>query len=182
MAITLEDKKISIAFGITLIATLCSPVVFSGWRLMFFAPFLIILYYKKSFLTCLWSSCFCGLLLDVLSAHTHLGLYAMNYTVTTGLLYNQRRHFFADSISTLPLMTLFFSLLSTMIQWGLMYAFEQRVFFSWQWVLTDLIYMPVLDALYAFICFVLPSWIFSRSPRRGKDYFSSKRSPLYRKS
>lgn len=162
-------------------ASLCFPVLYSNWRLLFFAPFLIIVYYKKPYLTSLWISCFCGLFLDVFSSHIHIGLYAMNYTITTCLLYHQRKHFFSDSISTLPLMTFFFAVLSTSIQWGLMYTLEQKTVFTWGWVQTDLIYMPILDAIYSFIVFVAPSFLFFRKSNRKKEYFSSKRAPLYQR-
>lgn len=100
-----------------------------------------------------------------------MGLYAVSFCLTTAVLYGQRRNFFADSLSTLPLMTYFFSSLSTLVQLLLLYSFGQGVMISWDWFLTDLIYMPALDALYAFSFFILPAVIFGRPQRRGKDYF-----------
>lgn len=167
----LHTKRWGLILAWTLAALLCFPVLLPHWRLMFFGPFLVILYYQKSFLTCLWTAAACGLLLDLLSSHSHLGLWASNYCLVTALLYPQQRHFFADRISTLPLMTFFFSFLSTFIQGGFFYVFEHEEIFSLSWVVTDLIVMPASDALYAFLCFIFPYFCFGKPQRRGKDYF-----------
>jgi rod shape-determining protein MreD len=172
----LERKSIGFVFIASLFFVLCFPALFPSWRLMFFAPFLIILFYQKPFLTCLWISLLCGLLLDLLSSHVRIGMYAIDYCLTTWILYQQRRNFFADSLSTLPLMTFFFSVLATILQLGLIYVFQQKVIVSWQWVFTDLIYMPVFDALFAFSFFVLPAALIGKRPRRGKDYFMDRSS------
>lgn len=169
----LEQKNLTLSLVFVLFLTLSIPTLFPHMRLLFFAPFLIIVYYKKSFLASLWTSLFCGLFLDLLSSHTHLGFHATSYCLSTALLYSQRRNFFADSLSTLPLMTYFFSSIATLFQMGLMHFFEQRIQFSWEWVMTDLVYMPGLDALYAFACFILPARCFGKRPRRGRDYFLS---------
>lgn len=171
MHISLELKNISFALLITLIATLFVPTVFPSARLLFFAPFLIILIYQKSFLACLWNSLLCGFILDLLSSNPLMGLYAVSFCLTTGLMYGQRRNFFSDSLSTLPLMTYFFSCLSTLLQLALLYIFGQLTAISWEWTLTDLIYLPALDALYAFCIFILPAVVFGRPQRRGRDYF-----------
>ncbi len=167
----LERKHIGAALIITLIPIVCFPVLFPSLRLIFFAPFLIILYYNKSYTTCLWAALACGLVMDILSSTMRLGLYGIDYCLTTWLLYSQRRHFFADNLSTLPIMTFFFSVLSTLIQLFLTNIFEQGISISWNWAATDLIYMPAIDAFYAFIVFILPSVLFGRRQLRGKDYF-----------
>lgn len=170
----LENKNLTLALIITLIPTLFLPTFFFHIPIMFFAPFLIILYYQKSYLTSLWVSLVCGLVLDLLAAHIHIGVHAISYCLATGILYNQRRNFFADSLTTLPIMTFFFSVTATLFQLILMYAFGQGIKVSGYWIVTDLIYMPALDAFYAFCCFVLPALCFGRSQRRGKDYFMSR--------
>lgn len=167
----LDQKRLGYVVALTLLAVFFLPVLLQGWRLMVFAPLLVILYYKKTYLACLWWSVLCGAFLDLLAANAQFGFYAVNYGLTTLLLYGQRRNFFADNLSTLPLMTFFFSSLATLIQCVLIYAFEKENIFSWEWVMTDLIYMPTLDALYAFACFILPSLFLGKRRRRGKEYF-----------
>ncbi|MBA3958583.1 MAG: mreD [Parachlamydiaceae bacterium] len=169
----LERKRIDCALIVTLAAVLCAPVLIPTWPLMFFAPFLIILFYQKSYIACLWASLTAGLVLDLMSSQTHFGLYATSYVATAALLYKQRYNFFADRISTLPLMTFFFSVLATLLQIALIYAFEQKAGgISWHWLLTDLVAMPLLDAGFGFFFFVLPLLLFGRRVRLGKEYFS----------
>lgn len=167
----LEQKPISFVVLITFIATVFLPFLFPSWKLNTFAPLLVIMYYQKSFLSCLWASLLCGTLIDLFSAHAQFGLHAVNYTFTTLLLYNQRRNFFADSLSTLPLMTFFFVSLSTLFQWILVYTFERENVFSWYWMATDLLYMPLIDSSFATCCFILPWLFFGKRQRKGKEFF-----------
>ena len=167
----IAQKSLRMNFIVALLATLFLPVLSTDLRLLFFAPFLVILYYQKSYVTCLWGALFCGLVLDLTSSQMRIGFYAINYCLTTWLLYGQKCHFFSDSLVTLPLMTFLFSLISTLIGFMFMNAFVDRVLVSWEWVLTDLVAMPVLDATYAFIFFVLPLLFLKGWPRGGKDYF-----------
>lgn len=167
----LENKPLSFVLPWTLLIVLCFPVLLPNWRIMAFAPCLVIIFYQKPLLTSLWIATVCGLLLDLLSSHSHLGLFSVSFCLTTALLYGQQKHFFADSISTLPLMTFFFSVISTTIQAMMLYAFEGKNVFSWSWATTDLLIMPLLDATYGFICFQLPWILFGKPQRRGKDYF-----------
>jgi cell shape-determining protein MreD len=167
----LQKKNLLFVFLSALALTLFVPVVFPTLKLVFLAPFLIVLLYKKPLITCLWGSLICGLILDILSPHTRLGLYSMNFTLTTGILYAQRRHFFADKASTLPIMTFFFSVISTVIQGVLLNTFEGPFQISWGWLFSDLIVMPLMDASYAFLIFILPYLLFGKPVRKGKDYF-----------
>jgi len=170
----LENKNLTIIFLATILAALSLPVVLPGWRLMVFAPFLVVIFYKKSFLVCLWWSLACGLFVDLLTSNDQFGLHAVNYCLTSAILFTQRRNFFADSLTTLPLMTFFFACLSTIVQCLLIYTFERDNIFSWEFFLTDMVYMPACDALYAFIFYILPFLFFGKQPRRGKDYFLDK--------
>lgn len=167
----LEQKNLWFLLSVALGATLFFPTLFPNLRLMFFAPFIIVLNYQKSILTCLWSSLFCGLLLDLLSSKTQIGLYAVSFCMASWILYGQRRNFFSDRLSTLSIMTFLFSICSTAFQVMLLYLFGQEVNISWGWALTDLVYMPAWDAFYAFAVFILPAVIFGRPHRSGKEYF-----------
>lgn len=171
MSLNLNQKNVLGAFLFSLFLTLCFPVLFPTYHLIFFSPFLIILFYQSSYLACLWSALLCGIIIDLLSSDMRLGLYGIIFCLTTALLYNQKRNFFADSLSTLPIMTYLFSLIFTIIQALSLYILEKESILSWKWILTDLVFMPGLDALYAFIVFILPAIFFGKMPRRGKDYF-----------
>jgi rod shape-determining protein MreD len=168
----LQKKKLWVVFLSSFFFTIWAPALFPQCRLFFFAPFIIILLYKKRFITCLWGALFCGLFIDLLSSYSHLGIHALNYTLTAGILYRQRRHFFADSPTTLPIMVYLFSLIATIIQLPLLYVFEQKLTISGEWIRTDLIFMPILDSFFAFILYILPFWIFGKQQLRGEDYFT----------
>jgi rod shape-determining protein MreD len=139
--------------------------------LTYFAPFLIILYYRKSLVASLWGSLACGLILDVLSSRTHLGFYALTFMLTSSILFHQRRNFFGDSLATMPLMVFFFSSLSYFIQALLFYIFEKQFAFSLQWIAGNLIALPACDALFAFTLFILPWRVIGKPPRKGSEYF-----------
>ena len=142
---------------------------FPQWKLTYFAPFLIICYYKKPLETCLWLSLLCGLIMDLLSSQRHLGIHSLNYCLTTALLYSQKQHFFEDSLSTIPIMTFLFAAVSTIIQIPLYTLFESGISLSSEWWINDLLIMPFVDALYGFVWFTLPAIFLPRKSRR--EYF-----------
>lgn len=171
----LQKKNLWLVFSACLATLLILPIFFPYLRLQYFVPFLIILIYQKSLIRSLWGSLGCGLFLDLLSVQGHLGLHALTFTACTAILYRQRRHFFADSPSTLPLMTFFYATLATVIELLLLSIFEQPPHLSKLGVVTDLIVMPIGDALFGFVLFILPFYLFGSPIRRGKDYFMEKR-------
>ena len=171
MDINLARKRLDVAFVLCLLATVSTPLLAPSMRLQFFSAFLVIAFYKKTLVKCLWFALICGLIIDLLSTQPRLGIYALGYSLTTILLYSQRRHFFADSLSTLPLMCVFFSILSTVFMIFLNYFMEFNMTLSWGWILTDLLIMPFADGLFAFICFILPPLLLGKRPKRGRDYF-----------
>jgi hypothetical protein len=169
----LAKKNLYWLFAITLACTLFVPTLYPAGRLFFFIPFLIVTYYQKPYATCLWASLGCGFIVDLLSSASHLGLCAMIYTMTTAILYRQRLNFFGDSLSTLPIMTFFFAVISTGLLSISISIFEHEFHLSWKWLLTDLLLFPLFDSFYAYICFILPFQLFSPQPRKGSDYFTS---------
>lgn len=147
------------------------PLYFPSLKLQFFAPFLITILYKKPFFNALWWAFFTGLLQDLLSATHHLGLFGLGSCLTLTALRPLKKHFFEDSLSTIPLMTLFFSIFFTLLQVVLFSLFESSPPLSLKWIATDLFFFPLLDALYAFLLFTLPQLFFPRFSDR--EYFSS---------
>lgn len=135
-------------------------------RLRAFTPFLIIAYYSCPFLTCLWLSLFCGLLTDLLASNLHLGVHALSYYMVTLILYKQRRFFFEDNLSTLPVMTALFSGLSTVVLALVLYFLEGGAPMNWVWVLTDFAGYSLADAIYASLCFQTPILLMKMWPKR----------------
>lgn len=95
--------------------------------------------------------------MDLMGSHLHLGIYGLTYYLTTLILFKQRRFFFDDSLTTLPIMTALFSAISTVVLVITLFFLEGGVPLSWNWVYTDLIAYSLIDACYAFLCFQAPS-------------------------
>jgi len=171
MQISLDRKRLDITFIICFAFLLAMPSLLPQQRIIFFAPFLIVACYKRPLSMCLWLSFFCGLLIDLLGTHGYLGFYSLAYCLAIILLYPQRRNFYADNASTLPIMVFFFSILTTLIMALILYSIELKNIFSLNWALTDIILMPALDACYAFIIFIAPGLLFGKKRLSGKDYF-----------
>ncbi|MGM0439626.1 MAG: rod shape-determining protein MreD [Chlamydiota bacterium] len=133
------------------------PIVFPTLKLTFFAPFIVMLYYQQPKQACLWVSFWCGLIIDILSSSSIMGMHVLNYCLTTAILYEKRRAFFEDSIISLPIMTMIFSMLSSILQASLLKFFGASLPLSWHWVFTDLVVMSGVDGLYAFILFTIPT-------------------------
>lgn len=157
---------------VLLISLFCT-LFFSTTRINFFIPFLIIAVYQRSLPFCLLCALGLGLIIDLLSSYNRFGITSCNYFLCTFILYPQKRHFFADRLSTLPLMTALFSTLSLSLHYLIQQAFEKPVPFAWEWLATDGLIMPLMDASTAFLVYTVPALLIGRRPKRGKDYFLS---------
>lgn len=91
-----------------LLCTLFVPLFFPSLHLLFFPAALIYSLYRKPLTKTLWLGFFAGIFLDLLSANVRFGLHALNYVFALYLLEKIKRHFFEDSLTTIPLMTFLF--------------------------------------------------------------------------
>lgn len=128
--------------------------------------------YKRPLLACLWLSIACGVIMDMLGAHTRIGFFAVTYWITTAILYRLKQQFFEDKLSTLPVMTFFFAIFSTIIQAILLNAMGVTLHLTGQWVVTDLLMYPLADALYALLWFAIPSYLLRRRPQSRDNTMS----------
>jgi hypothetical protein len=104
-------------------------------------------------------------MIDLLSSQTRLGIYALTYCLGGAYLYRSKLHFFEDALSTLPVMTFCFACLTSLIQAGVFFAMGEQFFLSWEWLKSDLFWMPLQDAVYAFLAFTLPALVLSKMRR-----------------
>lgn len=151
-----------------------APVCFPTFRLYYFVPFIIITFYQKSFNTCLWLSLFCGVIVDIFFSGDQLGMHAFVYVITTSILFNRKQNFFSDSLTTLPIMTFFYSVIVTVCKTIIFAGMNRSYFFNLAWFFSDLILMPIFDATYAFSFFILPFICFGKKRLKGTDYFISR--------
>jgi len=157
-----------VALAIACIAFQFIPNLLSEIKLFYFVPFLIVMFYQLTFIGSLWISLACGFFIDCLSAHSFFGLNAFVYVLTTMLLYQQRRYFFSDRLTTLPVMTYLFSTCATVFLIICAMIFENKLIFSWSFIYQDLILMPAADSIYAFIVFVFPYQLYKQIQSQRK--------------
>ncbi len=163
----LTHKNLRYCFFGALLWTLFHP-----FNLMLLPAFIVISIYQRPLINCLWYACLCGLLIDLLQSDMRFGLHALAYTGATLLLYKQKRNFFADHLTTLPVMTFFFTA-ATSAAVGFFVKFTgKEILLSWQWIATDLLLLPFFDGVLAFCCYVLPFFLMGNKPRKGEDYFA----------
>lgn len=96
-----------------------------------------------------------GCLIDLLSGYPRMGLLPIAYCLTTAFLYAIKPYFFLEKITTLPLMTFLFGIVSSLILFALMAMFGRPLAVTWQWIASDLLLFPLLDGLYGLIWFAI---------------------------
>jgi len=153
-------------FAYTFFLAILLPVLFPFWHMLYFAPFIVLSYYRCSLSGCLWWSLICGFVVDLFSADVHIGNFAINYCLATFCLHRFQLHFFEDRLSTLPVMTFGFTSLSALIQ-VLFFSLINRPFaLTWHWFFNDLLLIPLQAAIYAIFAFTLPSLMIRSFKRR----------------
>lgn len=143
-------------FFLALFVALFGSAFLPSLHLMAFSPFLALVYQKKRFVYSLWIALGCGLIMDLLTSQTRFGLVAINYLTTTLILQRQKRHFFEDRSLALCLFTFIISAVSTLIQGIFLIIAGETLQLSGKFFFTDLVLMPLFDALYALVWFIGP--------------------------
>ncbi len=141
-----------ISLPIIFFVALLGILFFPQMHIFYFAPYLVLVLYKHTRFASLWRAIGCGVIIDLFSSAPTFGLTALNYSIVCWVLYGQTRNFFEDKPMTLPLMTFFFSVLSTLTSAVLFLFFTTPVALSFKWLYTDLIGMSLLvDGGYALL-------------------------------
>jgi rod shape-determining protein MreD len=131
----------------------------------------VIASYQKKFLTTVWFAFGTGLLLDLLSAKTPLGFYALIYCIGVTLLGRLKRHFFADTPTTLPIMVWLFSLIVTTLQASFYPLFGSGLSLGSGFFVWDILLYPLLDAVFAFTILIAPPLFMGKRSMRAEDFF-----------
>jgi rod shape-determining protein MreD len=147
--------KLVPAFFLALFVALFQTAFFPKLRLMAFAPFLALVFMRVGFVRALWLGLACGVAMDLLSSQMRFGLYALNYCLTTLVLYHQKRHFFDDKSLALSLFTVLVASVSTLIE-----ILFRHLPFNGKLIFTDVIAMSFLDGAYAFLWFTCPTKLY----------------------
>ncbi|MES2274139.1 MAG: hypothetical protein V4487_08095 [Chlamydiota bacterium] len=164
------------SFFLSLTALFLQATLFPSLNLLPFAPWIALVILRCNLGSALSLSSAAGVLMDLLSDDP-IGLHALNYSITTALLYGYRKHFLFDVPLHLSLSTALVSALSTFLQLILLFLFDRRVPFSGKWILVDLGAMPVLDALYALVWFAAPLALFVTLRRIWVVFWLKRKNP-----
>lgn len=151
-------------------------IFFPGFRIFFSSPLMAAALYRLNWNRYLWFGLWAGVLLDVLSSDYPIGFHGATFLLTCVGLSSLKQHFFSDSLSTLPIMTFFASLLQGITAGLLAPIFDLHIRFSIPWIFTDLLCMPIFDGIAAFLLFIVVPMLFQSRSRRRQDYFMKDRS------
>lgn len=165
-------------YFIAALFSILSPIFFPTMRLEYFAPALITTLYFHDKKTVLWQAFLSGLFLDLVSSNTFVGFWIFNYLATLFFISKLKRFFFSDKWQTIPLVTYFFTSVSTLLFFLMNKAMASKMIFAPLWFFSDLIIFPLFDSLYAALVFSLPIYfLFHKMPkrRRAPTAFSLKR-------
>lgn len=145
-------------------------VLFPSLCLLAFAPWLAIVIFECSQPKALWLALLSGALIDCLS-NDPPGVHALNYTVITLLLFRIKFRLTNDHPLHLSLFTTLISFFSTLLQLFLLFLFDRRVPFAGQWAFGDLLFMPIVDGLYALVLIALPLLAYKKLHQWGTIYW-----------
>ena len=165
-----------VAFILAALALIIQGIVVPTISILAFAPFLALATLKCEWARALWLAALAGACIDVVSDDP-MGLHALNYVITTALLYRIRNHFLYNETLHLSLFSGLVSALSTALQLFLLFLFDRRVPFGGKWIFADLIGMPVIDALYAFVWFAAPLALADQLRRMWVLFWLKRKTP-----
>lgn len=162
-------------FAYTAALALTLPMLFPLWHILYFAPFIIVTFYRSTLNGSLWWSLLCGFIIDLYSADTRMGTYALNYCLTTFVLFQYKMHLFEKKFYTLFMMTFCFTILSTIVQTVIFLIIGKLFSLSLYWAVNDLIILPFQAGIYAVIAFAIPLHFIAQLKRRFALYRLTKR-------
>lgn len=167
-------------FLLSIIALILQVVLFPQIAILPFCPFLSLVMLRTSFTQALWLGCIAGVLMDLISSDP-IGVHAVGYTLAISLLFRFKKHFLYEEPFHLSLLSALFSFTSTLLGLLLLFLFDRRVPLQGRWILTDLIGMPLIDGLFAFVWFAAPLSLSSKLKRMW-DLFWLRRKKISQRS
>jgi hypothetical protein len=106
--------------------------------------------------------------MDLVNSQFHFGFFAFATLLTCLLVFAQRRHFFEERLISAACYTALISLVFTAIQLLFLALFEKSFPLKWPLLLTDLLLMPLCDALYGLCWFTYPMRLIQNFKKRRK--------------
>lgn len=157
--INLRRKSILFAFALAALLLVLLPVFGIVLHLHFFVPALVISVYQRQLSYCLWLGILAGILTGLFAGPEGIGIYSLAYVCSVLCIAYYRQFFFADSISTLPVLTAISSCVATIVIALTIVLLNKGLSLSIKLLFYDAVLMSLGDGLYAFILYTLPAVI-----------------------
>ncbi|HSX27040.1 MAG TPA: hypothetical protein VLE89_08575 [Chlamydiales bacterium] len=164
------------AFILATVAVILQGILQPFLPILAYAPFLALATLRAPLVRALWMSAAAGAVMDLLSDHP-FGLHALNYAITTAILYRIRNRFSYDQSLHFSFFSALVSAISTLLHLILLFLFDRRVPFSGKWFFIDWGGIVAIDALYAFVWFAAPIALFERLHRLWGIYWLKRKNP-----
>jgi len=176
-------KKALPPFVLSFIVLLIFPSLVPQIRLFAFVPFITFVLARNRLPLCLWLSLFAGLIVDLYSNSSPLGFFALNYTLTSVVVYRYRSYFPEEKVHIFALYSVLYSFISTMLHFVLYALIEMHIKIHLFSLITDLFLLPILDGVYALVWVFFPLKVYEKltEPNRIKELkrrFAKKRRRL----
>ena len=157
---------------LSIVFAIYGSIFFTDIKLFAFAPFFAITFQRIRFIPSLWICLLSGLFMDTISSQEHFGAYAICYTVVGFVSYGQKRHFFEEKAIALSLYTLLISSIFSLSFMIITRFLGKGLALSPEFLFSELVFTPFLDALYAFIWFTVPmrAYLYIRSGKWKKHF------------
>jgi rod shape-determining protein MreD len=166
--------KFFVTFLLALLVFLGQKTIYPSLSLSAFTPLmaLAILTFKRE--KALWIGFLIGLIIDLFTANK-MGLWALNLSLTTLVIFRFKIHFYRDKPQHIVIFTALFSMTSTVLHFFITFFFDKTFPLSGKWIFTDCIIMPIIDGIYALIWFLIPFWTYDNLKRKLFFFKTKKR-------
>lgn len=164
------------AFLLSLLALILQGIALPHIALLAFAPFLSLSILRCEMGKALWFSALAGVLMDLASSDP-IGIHALNYVLVSALLFRFKKHFLYEEPFHLSLLSALVSSVSTGLQLILLFLFDRRVPIEGKWIFLDLVGMPVIDGLFAFVWFAAPLSLIHQLKKMWDLFWLKRKNP-----
>lgn len=158
----MKRSSLIFPFLLALISLFFSSAFFPTLRLIVFAPFLAITFWKRSFFYSLWIATLSGLMIDLLTTELRFGIFSLSYCLTALIFYGRAQKFHEQKLLSLTLFSVLIAAGFSFIHALLLFFFHQRLPTSFLLLSREIFLMSIIDAFYAFFWFTCPLMIYNQ--------------------
>ncbi len=148
-------SRATLALVLSLLYLLIFGDTFFFTKVDILIPPLVVLLYHAPLSWCLWIGVGCGFLQDCIHSSPRLGFIALSYLAALLFLNKYKYLLFKDSLITLPIATIVFSVIATFLQSLETIFFDMKTSETLFSFITTICVMPIVDGIYALFCFGL---------------------------